>query len=99
MAIRGSRGTSVSFHEGNSPKTCIVEAAGTSAADMAADMMEVANSQTGYCYSAVPPTVTIQMRPGRIYVVGEGGNAKVVISAMVDAVLLPEKKAETELMV
>ena len=97
MANKGSRGTSVSFHDGNTVRTCIVEAAGASPADMAADMMEVVNTQSGYCYSDIPPTVTMQMRPGRIYVIGEGGNAKTVVSAMVDAVLLSAKEETTEL--
>ncbi len=99
MAIKGSRGTSISFHEGNTPKICIVEAAGSNAADMSVDMIEVVNAQQGYCYSDIPPTVNVQVRPGRIYVIGEGGNAKTIVSAMVDAVLLQKKEAETELAV
>ncbi len=99
MAIRATRGTVVSFHEGNSPKTCIVEAAGTNAADMSVDMIEVVNSQEGYCYSDVPPTVNVQVRPGRIHVVGEGGNAKTVVSAMIDAVLLQTQEAQAALVV
>ncbi|MSU74042.1 hypothetical protein EXS56_02800 [Candidatus Kaiserbacteria bacterium] len=89
MAIRGSRGTSVSFHEGNTAKTCIVTASGEDIAIMAEDMMEVANGQNGYCYSDATPRATVQRQSGRIYVTGEGGNAKAVISTMVDALFLP----------
>ncbi len=86
MAIRGCRGTSVSFHEGNTAKTCIVIASGENVTVMAEDLMEVANTQNGYCYSKnACATATVQSRSGRIYVTGEGGNAKAVISAMVDA--------------
>jgi len=89
---KGSRGTPVSFHDGNTSKTCIVSTFGTDPKVMAQDMMEVAEAQQDYRYSTVPPRVSVDRQMGRIYVMGEGGNAKDVISAMVDAIL-PDREA------
>ncbi len=90
--IKGSRGTLISFHEGNSSKTCFVTAMGRDPVAMAEDLMEAAQAQDGYQYSGVPPTAGVERQPGRIYVTGEGGNAKDVISRMID-VILPDKES------
>ena len=98
MAIKGTYGTPVSFHEGNTGKTCIVMASGTNADHMVADLMKAGEQQQGYCYSDIPPTATVRRESGRIYVTGEGGNAKMVISAMADALSpLPEDTAQAQL--
>ena len=88
---KGSGGTAISFHDGNTSKTCIVTAMGEDPAVMAQDMMEVAKQKAEH-HSNIPPSVSVHRQPGRIYVTGEGGDTTVVISAMVDAIL-PQKEA------
>lgn len=99
MAYVGKYGTPVSFHQGNSAKMCIVVASGAEPDAIVRDLMEVADKQSGYRFSSIPAHVSIRRDGGRIYVTGEGGDVRVVISAMVDAVCLLQENGEATALV
>lgn len=93
-STKGSRGTKISFHDGNTARTGIIQAFGIDPVAMAEDMMEQAGKEPRFAKSNVFPSATVQKSKSGIIVTGEGGNSDAVISKMVDAVL-PHKEPAT----
>lgn len=98
MAIKGNRGTSISFHEGDKAGKIVV-ASGTNRTDIAQDLMEIAHGDGHSRPSRMKSSATCTEERGRIVVSGHGGNRAEAISAIVDALFLSGDSAEAELAV
>lgn len=94
--MKGSRGTPISFHEGDKGGKIVV-ASGQNRNDMAQDLIEVGSAYGQGPPSRIKPTATCTEENGRVVVSGQGGTYAEAISAMVDALFLPDPAAEQAL--
>lgn len=84
MAIKGSRGSHVSFHDGDKGSRIVV-ATGENPVDLATDLLEIGRDRAGGASKIIPKADISRGSDGRISAGGVGGNDKEVIGAMVDA--------------